>query len=61
MQWLLKCSTKDVPMNGLDWIVLSANALGVAIVVSATIHANSNSASFAESTSPAPIEVASLN
>ena len=60
MQWLLNCKSKDIPMSGVDWIVLSANALGVAIVVLATLHANGTATQYAQTTPPHAVEFASL-
>jgi len=61
MQWLFHSKSKDIPMKGLDWIMLSANAVGIAIVTAATLSAQSHQNSYAENEKPAPMELASLD
>ncbi len=61
MHFLFKSGGKDVPMQGVDWIVLSANAVGIAIVTAATMHANAPTHQVADTASPTAIEVASLD
>lgn len=41
MQWLLTSKTKDIPMGAVDWLMLSANGVGLAIVLAATLQAQS--------------------
>ncbi|MGB3243969.1 MAG: hypothetical protein WBB25_05515 [Sulfitobacter sp.] len=59
MQFLLNAKDNDIPMKGVDWIILTANAIGLAIVISATVHANAPSVSFAQAS--IETEIASLN
>lgn len=40
MQWLFKAKTEDAPVDGIDWIVMTANVLGVVTVIAASMHAN---------------------
>ena len=59
MQFLLKSNGKDIPMNGVDWIILSANAVGIAIVFLAVSHANSPTQTVAQS--DGLLEISQLN
>lgn len=61
MQWLLTSKTNDVPMSGVDWIVLTANAVGVAVVVLASMQAHTSDHNYAAVAPSASIEVASLD
>ena len=59
MLFLFKSKGDETPCGGMDWIVLGANSLGLAVVMAATLHANSPvQAVVAEA--PAAIELASL-
>lgn len=59
MQLLLNSSGEDIPMNGVDWIILLANGVGVAIVALAVTHANAPDETYAQGSSD--IEISSLN
>lgn len=48
-------------MQGVDWIMLGANAIGMAIVVAATFHANRPNHSLAKTATSTTVEVASLD
>lgn len=61
MQWLFKSKGTDIPMNGVDWIVLTANAVGVAVVVLASTQANMSTADYAQTPMVETVTLASLN
>lgn len=61
MRWLMRSKTKDIPTKGVDWIMLGANAIGMAIVITATLHAQTPHSSFAQTDAPTPVEIASLD
>jgi hypothetical protein len=60
MQFLFKSKANDAPVEGVDWIVVTANAVAVAIVMAATLNA-SVTAQYSATTDPSTdIELASL-
>lgn len=40
MQWLFKSKSKDIPMGGIDWLMLGANGIGLVIVLAASLSAH---------------------